>query len=42
MAQDLLAASGQTEATLIEALREAPLSRAPGDEQIVGRGRPAP
>ena len=33
MATDLLAATGQTEATLIEALREAPLSRALAGEE---------
>jgi serine/threonine-protein kinase len=37
MARDLLTASGQTEATLIEALREAPLLKSPGAEEIVAR-----
>ncbi len=37
MARDLLAACGQTEASLTEALREAPISRAPGEEEVVAR-----
>jgi serine/threonine-protein kinase len=37
MARDLLAASGETEATLIEALRQAPLVKAPGSEEVIAR-----